>query len=464
MYKYERLARKLSGQIASGSIEAGQKLPSIRQLSEMSGLSKISVQSALQQLESKGLVTAKNKSGYYVTEQTQQTKAPVSHNRISAPQRVNMPGIFQQIMARSAAFDIKPESVPTSTGNHLQILNRHISRAMRSQSTNKALYYSPPEGDPDLRKQLSLHCRTHGLNISAEEVCITSGCQNSLFLALMACSRPGDNVIVESPAFYGVLQLLEQLRLNVIEVSVSTTQGITARQLDEASRKWNAKICILTSNFATPTGACIPRQEKKSIAELAETSNLTIIEDDIYGDLGFHYRPETIKSFDTSGRVILCSSFSKSLSRDVRIGWIAGGLYQDKIIQLKLVNQLAGNRSVQEGVASFLQQGHYRRHLLQYRKQLSEQRDQLRDMIHQYFPGNPRFTLPDGGLCLWIELEPKVNSLQLYKEALQQGITITPGPLFSSKSNYSNYLRLSYAHSINGPREKALRDLGNMLR
>ena len=464
MYKYERLARKLSGQIASGIIQPGQKLPSIRQLSDTSGLSKISVQSALQQLESKGLVTAKNKSGYYVNDLIKQTKAPVSRNRINAPQRVNMPDIFQQIMARSAAFDIKPESAPTNTGNHLQILNRHISRAMRHHTANKALYYSQPEGDQKLRQQLFLHCRTHGLNLQAEDICVTSGCQNSLFLALMACSQPGDNVIVESPAFYGVLQLLQQLHLNVIEVSVSTTQGITAKQLEEASKKWNAKICIVTPNFATPTGACIPRQEKKAIAELADESNITIIEDDIYGDLGFHYRPETIKSFDLSGKVMLCSSFSKSLSRDIRVGWIAGGQYQDKIIQLKLVNQLAGSRSIQEGLASFLQQGHYRRHLLQYRKQLCEQRDQLRDMIYQYFPGNLRFTLPDGGLCLWIELDQNIDSLKLYKQALLKGITITPGPLFSAKNLYNNYLRLSFAHGFTGSRKEALRELGEILR
>ena len=464
MYKYERLARQLSEQINSGVFLSGEKLPSIRQLSDKWGIAKISVQSALQKLEAEGLVFAKHKAGYFVTERPKAVKAPEHDNQISAPQPVSMPDIFQQIMARSAAFDIKPDSSVNYPGPHLPILNRHISRAMRHQSFNKALYYSQPEGDPALRQQLQMHYHKQGLNLDCQEICITSGCQNSLFLALMACCRPGDNVIVESPAFYGVLQLLEQLRLNVVEVSVSTTQGMTAEQLEQASRKWNAKVCVLTPNFSTPTGACIPRHEKKAIADLAQTNKLTIIEDDIYGDLGFHFRPEPIKAFDKSGQVILCSSFSKSLSRDVRTGWVSGGKRHDKIIQLKLINQLASSRSIQEGLASFLKQGHYRRHLQQYRVELLAQREQLLKLIGEFFPANLRYTVPDGGLCLWIELNSKVNSLKLYNSALSKGIVITPGPLFSSKSAFNNYLRLSFAHSFKGERQKALKTLGRMLR
>ena len=429
MYKYERFAQQVREQIATHKLQEGDKLPSIRQLSKSSGLSKISVQTALQKLESEGLLSARFKSGYYVTAIPNHQRAPLHRNTISAPRPVTVPDIFHQIMARSAAFDIKPDSsfVPAST--HLQILNRLVGRAMRHQAFSKALYYSEPQGDVLLRQQLQKHYKSFSLQVDPEEICLTSGCQNSLFLALSACCKAGDSVIVESPAFYGVLQLLEHLNLNAIEVSVSTTQGMTAKQLAQASEKWHAKVCVLTPNFSTPTGACMPRHEKQRIAQLAHDKGLTIIEDDIYGDLGFTFRPEPIKSFDTNGRVILCSSFSKSLSRDVRIGWIMGGLYHPKIVQLKLVNQLAGSRSTQEGLASFLKEGHYRRHLQVYRNQLLHQRTRLLELINECMSGPLRYTVPDGGLSLWLELDASINTVNLYNEASRQGITLTPRPV-----------------------------------
>ena len=462
-FKYEKLASTLMAQIEDEKWRPNEKLPSIRELASIYGMSKISVQKALHTLEARGTVFVKAKSGYYVS--APKIQQPVSKGliEIDKPKLVNVPDVFYEIMERTAAFDIAPKNLDiTQAPHHLLLLNRHLSRALRKSPQNNALYYCEPPGYLPLRHQISEHYRKRDLNISAQEICITSGCQNSLFLALMATCQPGDIVAIESPAFYGVLQLLQQLKLKVVELPTSYTIGLTADALEEATKKWDIKACVLTANFATPTGALIPTKEKRKIATLANQNNIVIIEDDIYGDLGFHSKVDPLKNYDTNGNFILCSSFSKSLSRDLRIGWIVAGKYLKKIVHLKLVYQLSTSQATQYGLSSFLAEGHFERHLHQYRKVLLKQREQLTNGIADYWKIPTTFTIPDGGLAIWVQLPKEIDTFLLYEKAISEGIIITPGRLFSSVEKFSNCLRLSFAHPTTGHRLKALIRLGKL--
>lgn len=462
-FKYQQLANTLKLQIDDKKWRANEKLPSIRDLANSYGVSKISVQKALHTLEARGLVFAKPKSGYYVSLPKSIVQANLGLKQISKPKLVDVPEVFYEIMERGAAFDIAPRILDNAqTPHHLLLLNRHISRALRQKPQANALYYSEPPGYIGLRHQISEHYRKRNLNISEQEICITSGCQNSLFLALMTTCQPGDIVAIESPAFYGVLQLLQQLKLKVVELPSSYTMGLTADALRAATQKWNITACVLTANFATPTGALIPADEKRKIVALAAEKSITLIEDDIYGDLGFHSSVQPLKSYDTQGNVILCSSFSKSLSRDLRIGWIVANKHYKKIVHMKLIYQLSTSQAIQHGLTSFLAEGHFERHLYQYRKTLLKQRDQLIKGIEDSWRIPIKFTIPDGGLAIWIELPTQVDTFLLYKKAIAEGITLTPGKLFSSANKFSNYLRLSFAHPTTGHRLLALKRLAQL--
>ncbi|MEH6385933.1 MULTISPECIES: aminotransferase-like domain-containing protein [unclassified Colwellia] len=462
-FKYEQLAHKLMRQIEDNKWRCNEKLPSIRDLASIYSVSKISVQKALHTLEARGIVFVKTKSGYYVSAVKPQQQISQGLTQIDKPKLVDVPEIFYEIMERTAAFDIAPINLDiTKPPNHLLLLNRHISRALRKNPQNNALYYCEPTGYLPLRHQISEHYRRRDLHISEQEICITSGCQNSLFLALTATCEPGDIVAIESPAFYGVLQLLQQLKLKVLELPTSYTIGLTADSLEEATKKWDIKACVLTANFATPTGALIPTKEKRKIAALATEKNIIIIEDDIYGDLGFHSKVESLKNYDTQGNFILCSSFSKSLSRDLRLGWIVAGKHLNKIVHMKLVYQLSTSQAIQYGLSSFLAEGHFERHLHQYRKVLLKQRDQLTDAIADNWKISTTFTVPDGGLAIWVQLPTEIDTFLLYKDAIAQGIIITPGRLFSSVKKFSNCLRLSFAHPTKGHRLQALIKLGEL--
>lgn len=452
------LVSKLQTAIDQGKWLAGEKIPSIRTLTQTHNCSKNTVIKALQTLEASGVVTAREKVGYFVS-QVKMSKsipsAPQQH-KISKPKEVTVPKLFMEIMNQGAAFDIYPTASDSPASNHLIELNRHIGSAMRINTSNNANYYDSSLGHQPLRSELAKHYRQLDLSVTSESICITSGCQHSLFLALMATCEPGDIVAVESPAFYGALQLLEQLKLHIIEIPSDVTDGVSVDSVEEILARWSVKAILVTPAYATPTGASLTDEAKAKLISLADKYHVTIIEDDIYGDLGFERRPRPLKSFELTDRVILCSSFSKSISRDLRVGWIITSKFMNKIINLKMVSQLACNRSTQQGLTTFIAQGGYRRHLNQYRARLNKNCSQLTSALSSHWPQPIKYNTPFGGLALWVELPKEIDTRELYHSAQQHNILIMPGMLFSTSNRFNNFLRLSFALPIETKRLQAL--------
>lgn len=441
----------------------GDKLPSIRCLAAQYQVSKNTVIRALVELEANRLIEAKPKIGYFVIYQDINRKIPNQLYPKLTPSEVELPFLFYDIMERGAAFDVLPNSTVEPAAKHLVELGRHTSRAIRQSIQNKAMYYDSPLGIESLRNQIAARYRKRNLVLTADDFCITSGCQHALFLALFVTCKPGDNVAVESPAFYGVVQLLEQLKLNIIEISTSPVEGLDTNELEKALKHWQIKACIVTPTFATPTGAILAPERKQALIKLANDYDFAVIEDDIYGELSFRDSVSPLKALDSQDRVILCSSFSKSLSRDIRVGWIAAGRWQAEVIRLKLTSQLASCRSQQEGLASFIKCGEFRKHIDYFTVQLKHQRNQLVEALQNHWPATVRFTVPDGGLALWVELDRTIDTTKLYRKTLEKNIIITPGSLFSCASYYKQFIRLSFNHATVGKRLNAIIELGRMV-
>lgn len=462
-YRYQQLENWLLQGIQEQRWRLGERLPSIRTLCREQNLSKATVQHALQRLEAQGLVEARPKAGYFVALQPSAVKKPVSRARIEAPRPVSVSDLLLDIMRRSAAFDLLPDLHAGDLPPGILALNRAIGRSLRRQRGDDYQYYDEPAGDRGLREQLSLHHARRGWGVSAEQFCITSGCQHALFLALMACCERGDVVAVESPGFYGALQLLEQLELRVVEVPASAETGMDIDALAEVLERWKVKACIVSPAFATPGGALMPVEARQRLLALAERHDLAVIEDDIYADTAMGSVPDPLKAMDTENRVILCSSFSKSLSRDLRLGWISGARWHERILHLKLVTQLASSRYLQQGLADFMADGSFTAHLRRQRHDLRERRDRLIASL-QAWSSELRVSVPNGGLAVWVELPQAVDTLASYPDGLEQGVVITPGPLFSVSGQFKNCLRISFAHPWDARRMTALNKLPELFK
>lgn len=470
-YRYERLEQRLREQIRIGQLAVGERLPSVRQLSRDAAVSKSTILTAYARLEAEGLIEARPRSGYFVAVPAQSVSAltkPATSEPSIQPVPVSVGQVLVDIMEKGTAFDLLPPPSKPVRDSHEPFSNeplrRCLARALRRQSRLEQEYYDEPQGLLILREQLTQRLAQGGSQVTAGELVITSGCQHALLLALMATTQPGDVVAIESPGFYGAFQLLEALGLQALELPSSVDTGISPDALALALQHWPVKALMLSPSYSTPTGACMPEASKLKILSLAKAHGIAIIEDDIYGELPFGLqRPRTLHSYDDSGSVLLCSSFSKCLSRDLRVGWIAPGKYLEKVKRLKVVTSLACSATAQQGVSEYLADGAYDRYLRQRRQQFRRQCDQLQELIVQHLPMATACSYPQGGLALWLELPESVDTLQLFHLARQQGITITPGRLFTAQERYHHFLRLSFAQPWTEERCGALQSLGKMI-
>jgi DNA-binding transcriptional MocR family regulator len=210
-------------------------------------------------------------------------------------------------------------------------------------------------------------------------------------------------------------------------------------------------------------GLCMPEENRRYLLRLLNQHDIPLIEDDVYGDLGFgSSRPNAIKAYDRNNNVLYCSSFSKTLAPGLRVGWVAPGRYREQVAFRKYLSSVATATLPQLAIARYLADGSYERHLRKVRTTYAQHAQRMVEAIARNFPSGTRVTRPSGGFVLWVELPEKIDSLMLHQLALEKGISIAPGPLFSASGKYRNFIRITYSLPWNEQLERALVTLGGL--
>ncbi len=464
--KYQIVADRLVKLIEDGVLGPGAAVPSVRNLSRQWNVSISTVLSAYYRLEARGLLTPRPRSGFYVSTRLPTTPPePALSHPEADPSTVGMRELITMIILRDT---MNPDLVQLGAAHpHHALsatakLNRLMAAAGRRLGDRSGLYL-PPGGDKQLRRQIALHGINAGCSLEADEIMVTAGCGEAIYLCLKAICRPGDTVAVESPICFDVFQYMENLGLKALEIPTHPREGISLEALKFALDNHSVKACIVISNFNNPLGSCMPDQRKKELVKLLLNRDIPLIENDIFGDI--HYQPKRpliAKSFDTKGMVLWCSSFSKTLSPGLRVGWAAPGRFRERVEWLKFSASLATATLPQAAVAAFMAGGEYHQHLRRICRIYEQRMGDLRRAVFRYFPDDIRVTDPMGGYLLWIELPQGVDALALYKTALGEGIAITPGHLFSAGSQYRNFIRLNAAN-WSDQAEPAVKRLGQVI-
>jgi DNA-binding transcriptional MocR family regulator len=337
-----------------------------------------------------------------------------------------------------------------------------LRQVVRDRPLHSAKYDFPP-GVERLRRELARRAIAAGSRVSPRDVVVTGGAQEAINLSLRAVTQPGDVIAVESPSYFGILEIAASLKLKVLEISTHPQGGMDLDELEHAIRKHSVKACVVMPNCHNPLGYVLPDSYKQALVELTARKNVAVIEDDLYGDLAFDdRRPVTAKSFDRKGLVLLCSSSSKVLSPGYRIGWVFAGRFQAEVEHLKLITSMAAPSLPQWVVAEFLSSGGYDRHLKRLRATLAGQILTARQVAFQCFPKGTRISRPAGGHMLWIELPEKVDAMKLWRAALSEHISILPGPIFSASGRYRNHIRINAGIALSDARNRALATLGHL--
>ena len=463
MTLYVNLAALLGARIEQGLYRPGDRLPSVRALSLEHGVSLSTVQQAYRHLEDQGLAIPRPKSGYFVPASRQVPALPMVSRMAQRPVEVSQWDQVLELISRAPGQENLLQlgrGRPDIDSPTLKPLLRSLSRLSRRQDAN-SLTYGCIYGHLGMREQIARLMLDSGCSLSPEEIIITTGCHEALSAALRAICQPGDIVAVDSPSFHGVMQALKGFGMKALELPTDPLTGISLEALELALEQWPIKAIQLTPTCNNPQGYTMPDANKRALLALAQRYDVAIIEDDVYGDLAYSYpRPRTIKSFDQDGRVLLCSSFSKTLAPGLRIGWIAPGRYLEQVLHMKYLGTGSTAQLPQLALTEYLQAGHYEPHLRRMRSQYARSRDLMIDWVSRYFPPGTRVSRPQGSFMLWVELAPGFDSQRLNQILLSQRIQIAPGSIFSAAGKYRNCLRLNYAALPSAEIEAAIRQIG----
>ncbi|MEH6499040.1 MAG: GntR family transcriptional regulator MpaR [Pseudoalteromonas distincta] len=467
MKRYERLADDIAELIRQGILAPGEKIPSVRHASSTYGVSPSTVFQAYYLLEDRGLIQARARSGYFVRALA---GLPLPEARPD-PARQETTDVDVSELVFSVLGSLKnPHTVPFGSAFPspdlfpLARLARSMSHGLRNLSPGDIIA-DMTAGNPDLMRQIALRYMVSGVMLPMEELVVTNGALEALNLALQCVTQPGDLVAIESPAFYACLQVLERLKLKAVEIPVHPRDGVDLKVLQERLATLPIKACWFMSSFQNPLGASLNESRKEELYGLLRDYQVPLIEDDVYAELYYGERPpKPIKSLDNEGLVMHCGSFSKSLAPGYRVGWVAGGRYAERIARLKLMTTISPSVPAQAAIADYLQHGNFDRHLRKLRYALEGQQDAMLTSAARHFPPGTRVTRPNGGYFLWFEFPANVDSLQLFKLALAQGISLAPGPIFSASQDFRHCARLNHGHPWSDESEQAMELLGRMLR
>ncbi|WP_316823117.1 PLP-dependent aminotransferase family protein [Pedobacter gandavensis] len=462
---YVRIARVMEEQIESETLKLGDKLPSIRTIQKLYNVSINTVKQAYLELESKSLIEPRAKSGYFVSKASIRKFSLPSVGKMKTSRQEKEPeDLISKVFNTLNDKSITQFSLGVTANSMLPIakLNKGMINAIR-RLEDGGTAYEPVAGSTYLRRTLAKWSFVLEGKLTEDDLVTTSGAMNAIFNCLMAVTRPGDTVAIESPVYFGIQQIIKTLGLKAIEIPTHPVTGVDLDAIKKVLPR--LKACCFISNFSNPLGCLMPDEHKRELVRMLTAYDIPLIEDDLYGNLFFGTeRPKPCKYYDEAGIVMWCGSISKTLAPGYRVGWVAPGKYKEKIIRQKLVQTISTPALYQEVIADFMENGRYDLHLRTLRAKLYSNCLKYQGAIEAYFPENTKISQPQGGFMLWLELDKRLDTAELLDQAIRQKISFAPGRMFTQYNQYNNCMRLNFALDWNDKLENDIKRLGRLVK
>lgn len=459
---YLQIAERMAQSIRSGTLARGERLPSVREQARRQGVSPATVVQAYRSLEDARLIEARPRSGYFVAARPQRLPEP----EVSAPPGASLPvdvsSLGDQVMRMAADPSVISFGAACPSGELFaqERVRRAVSRAAQRHRATLCRYPIGP-GNEVLRRAIARHLLGLGCQLEALDILVTNGCLESVSLCLRAVTQPGDVVALESPTYFGLLEVLESMHLRALEIPTHPRTGLSLDALQLAFDTQPVKAVLAVPTLSNPLGACMPAAERRRLAQMVAERGIPLIEDVLYNDLAEREEVRrAVKSWDTTGHVMICGSFSKTVAPGLRVGWVAGGRWSAQLRRLKAVHSGAQTELIELAMADLLSQPGHESAWRQLRATIAARVDEARGIIAESFPKGSRVTDPAGGFILWVELPPGTDSVALFRACLAEKICIAPGTMFSATGRFNHCIRLGVGGRWDEPQRAALRRVG----
>ncbi|MBM9592825.1 PLP-dependent aminotransferase family protein [Leptospira sp. 201903075] len=442
MTKYKRLAEDIKTEIQSGYYSEKERIPSLREIQNLKSCSLTTAKEAYRILEEEGYIFVVPKSGYFVH--------PNISSVISGPQNefyhaVEADDRIQQIMR--TVMDPKLISFGAAIPSDFYLPLGGLVGSFKKALKHKEIFsYGDLQGNLGLREWISKRTSIQGYRVNGEEIQITSGCTEAITFSLLSTTEPGDTVIVPSPIYVGLFQILETLKLKVVEIPYRKDEGISSDEYEKLVKRHKPKVFLFSANFNNPNGVLMSESSKQSLAKISHRYGIHLVEDDIYGDLYFSgTRPKALVSYfpyDQKGpKSFLCSSFSKTIAPGIRLGWVSSKNGIRNLSKRTRAYKISENNPTQVAVHEFLKLQTYERHLKFLRTEYKKLTEEYTKLLSFYSEGILEIQKPDGGFVLWIK--SPLDGDRLLQESKKIGMAIAPGSLFGLSKHWDSHFRLN---------------------
>lgn len=330
----------------------------------------------------------------------------------------------------------------------------------------QALQYGAAKGVTELRELILKRVKEkENIDAKLENVMVTTGSEQAIDLVGKAFVNPGDTVLVEEPTYLCALDVFRSYGANFVSVPMDD-DGMKMDALEEALKAHPETALVYTvPNFQNPTGRTMPAERRKKFAELAAKYDVPVLEDNPYGDIRFagEHVP-SVKSFDHAGKVFYMSTSSKILAPGFRLGWlVADPKVIEKLTVLKQSADLHTDNLVQYVVTEFFKENDVDAHVKEISDLYGKRKQLMIDGIKKYFPKDVKYTDPEGGMFLWVEVPGVTDTVELFKQCLEHNVAFVPGdPFFAGKPQPGTF-RLNYSNMQEDQIEVGLKRLGEAL-
>ncbi|MFL0364928.1 PLP-dependent aminotransferase family protein [Pseudobacillus sp. 179-B 2D1 NHS] len=342
---------------------------------------------------------------------------------------------------------------------------KDVCNAILNEEGADSLQYSTTEGYIPLREAICQRMKVIGINSTIENVLITSGSQQAIDLTGRLFIDEGDTIICESPTYLAAINAFKSYNAKFVEVAMDDN-GMVMEELEKKLQEHpKTKFIYTIPDFQNPTGRTLTLERRKRMIELANQYDVLIIEDNPYGAIRFAGEEiPPVKHFDTEGRVIYLSTFSKIFTPGLRLGWIcADKSFIDKYIAFKQTADLHTDSFAQRITAKYMELYDIEEHINKIREVYKERCTAMLFCIEEFFPKNLSYSKPEGGLFIWIELPEGIDSTHIFTECLKNNVACVPGVPFFPNGTQKNTLRLNYSNMSIEKIMEGMRRMGEVL-
>ncbi|MEM7713885.1 MAG: PLP-dependent aminotransferase family protein [Cyanobacteria bacterium P01_A01_bin.68] len=464
---YLQIKERISRLIKSGALQPEERLPSIRSLAENLQVNKLTILEAYSILEADGIIFARQGSGYFVNKKNMiytnmKSKFAPAQNVIISESIGNS---FFDIHMSAVQGSLKKGTINFSYGLPRPPQDMAlIGRRTITNSVDSLFAYDIPHGQAVLCRQIAKMLVQQGLEVMPENLIITNGCQQALSLTMQYYLQKGDWVIVETPTYHGAIAILENIGARIIGIPMNSV-GMNLELLERYLKSHRPKLIYTISTQHNPTGIATSQSHRQKILQLTEKYRCPILEDNAYEGLNFEPVPLPIKALDKQDLVTYTGTFSKTLIPGLRVGYmVVTGKHYQPLLERKLMHDVHTSTISQAIVSEYLASGHYRRHRKKLQAENLFSRNLMLQAMERYFPQEAKWTVPKGGLFLWVQLPDNINISEIRKQAIEENILFASGSAFFPNKQGYPAMRLSFSNTSESEIDLGISILGKLLK